>query len=363
MKAKKKILMIDLGKSYGGAEKLIENIMLGLKDDLDISIAIDRYGEFKSKSDSIKGFKTLLLNNNLKNLIKNIFIIGKYIKKEKIDVIHCHGTPSNIIGIILKKTCRIKFISTVHSDLMYEFQGKKKFIYSKIEEMTLKYADYIIPVSNNLKEKLINRHGKKDEKIKLIYNGIDIDIDRSMVNSREKDEKFKFLFVGRLVEIKNVELLLQGLHYIKNKGKDFVCNIIGDGEDLEKLKKISKDLGLDSKVNFLGYRNDILEFMTKSDVLILTSKMEGIPITIIEAFASKLPVISTAVGGVLEMIVNGKTGILFDLENKDEFNRVLLDLLENKYDLDKLSCNAYNEYLEKWNQKKLTDEYKCIYLK
>ena len=153
------------------------------------------------------------------------------------------------------------------------------------------------------------------------------------------------------------------MDYINKNGKDFVCNIIGDGEDLEKLKNMTKDLGLESKVRFLGYRNEIQEFMVKSNVLILTSKMEGIPITIIEAFANKLPVISTAVGGVLEMIVNGENGVLFDLENKDEFNRVLLDLVENKYDLDKLSDNAYNEYLEKWNQKTLTDEYKCIYLK
>lgn len=361
MEIKRKILMIDLGKSYGGAEKLIENIILGLKDDFDISIAIDRDGEFRRKSEAIKVCKTLLVNNNLKNLIKNILVIRKYIKKEKIYTIHCHGTPSNIIGIVLKKTCRVKFITTVHSDLMYEFEGKKKFIYSKIEKLTLKYADFIIPVSKNLKEKLINRHGKEDDKIRLIYNGIGIDT--SIVNAKKSDDKFKFLFVGRLVEIKNVELLLQGLNYIKNKGKDFICNIIGDGEDLEKLKNITKELGLEYKVRFLGYRNDIQEFMLKSNVLILTSKMEGIPITIIEAFANKLPVISTAVGGVLEMIVNGENGILFDLENKHEFNKVLLDLLENKYDLDKLSDNAYNEYLKKWNQKTLTDEYKCIYLK
>lgn len=361
MKVKKKILMIDLGKSYGGAEKLIENIVVGLKDDFNISIAIDRYGEFRRKSESIKVFKTLLLNNNFKNLIKNILIIHKYVKKEEIDIIHCHGTPSNIIGIILKKICGVKFITTVHSDLMYEFQGKKKFIYAKIEKLTLKYADFIIPVSNNLKEKLIDRHGKEDEKIKLIYNGIGVDTSR--VNVKKRDEKFKFLFVGRLVEIKNVELLLQGLDYINKKDKDFVCNIIGDGEDLEKLKNMTKDLGLDSKVRFLGYRNDIQEFMVKSNALILTSKMEGIPITIIEAFANKLPVISTAVGGILEMIVHGENGILFDLENKNEFNKVLLDLVEHKYDLDKLSDNAYNEYLKKWNQKTLTDRYKYIYLK
>ena len=212
-----------------------------------------------------------------------------------------------------------------------------------------------------MKYKLIDRNGKESDKIKLIYNGIDIDTSR--VNIKKTDEKFKFLFVGRLVEIKNVELLLQGLSYIQNKGKDFVCNIIGDGEDEDKLKNLAKDLGLESKVCFLGYRTDIQEFMLKSDILILTSKMEGIPITIIEAFGNKLPVISTAVGGVLEMIVNGENGILFNLENKDEFNGILLDLVENKYDLDKLRDKAYNEYLEKWNLKTLTDKYKYVYLK
>ena len=65
MEIKRKILMIDLGKSYGGAEKLIENIILGLKDDFDISIAIDRDGEFRRKSEAIKVCKTLFVNNNL----------------------------------------------------------------------------------------------------------------------------------------------------------------------------------------------------------------------------------------------------------------------------------------------------------
>ena len=339
----------------------LKNIMIGLGNDFDISIAVDMDGEFWEKSKSIKMFKTLLLSNNLKNLIKNIIVIRKYIRKEEIDIIHCHGTPSNIIGVILKKTCRVKFITTIHSDLMYEFQGKKKFIYSKIEKLALNCADFIIPVSNNLKDKLINRYGKESDKIELIYNGVSIDT--SVIDVKRKNKKFKFLFVGRLVEIKNVELLLQGLNFIDKKGKEFICNIIGDGDDIEKLRNIAKDLGLDSKVNFLGYRDDIQEFMLKSNALILTSKMEGIPITIIEAFANKLPVVSTAVGGVLEMIVNGENGILFDLRNKDEFNGILLDLVEDKYDLDKLSDNAYNEYLEKWNQKSLADKYRYIYLK
>lgn len=360
---KNKILIIDLGKSYGGAEKLIENIIIGLKDEFNISIAIDTNGEFRFKSDAIKSFKSISLNNNPKNLMKNILTLKKYVDEQEIDIIHCHGTPSNIIGMALKKLCNVKFITTIHSDLSYEFKGKKRIIYSKIEKLTMKYADFVIPVSNNLRKKLVERHGKEDKKIKLIYNGIDVNVDGKKQIKNKRNEVFKFLFVGRLVEIKNVKLLLQGLNYIKNKEKDFICNIIGDGEEKEILENMAKDFGLSGKVNFLGYRNDIENFMGDSDALILTSKMEGIPITIIEAFANGLPVVSSAVGGVLEMITDGETGILFELNNEEKFNEILLNLVEGKYDLIRLSNNSYNEYLNKWNQNKLISEYRNIYLK
>lgn len=361
MSDKKKVLIIDLGKSYGGAEKLIENLIVGLKYDFDITMVINKYGEFKEKSEIINSIEILTLTNNSKSIIKNVCILKKYIKENNINIIHCHGAPSNIIGLILKKICDVKFVSTVHSDLMYEFEGKKKQVYAKVEKLTLRYADFIIAVSENLRGKLVSRYGKEDERIKIIYNGIAIN--NNISTEKTNDEKFKFIFVGRLVEIKNVELLLNGLCYIKNQRRSFICNIIGEGEDREKLENMSNALGLSNMVKFLGYRNDTEELMKNSDALLLTSKMEGIPITIIEAFANKLPVVSTAVGGVLEMIVNGETGLLFDLEDEQKFNEILLDLVDDKYDLNKLGENSYQEYLLKWNQKTLINEYKNIYLK
>lgn len=134
MKTKKKILMIDLGKSYGGAEKLIENIVIGLKEEFEFTLALDNNGEFREKSHIVRKCDIIYLTNDIKNLLFNVIKLRNYVNANKIDIIHCHGTPSNLIGSILRKICRVKFITTIHSDLMYEFQGKKGYILKNRKE-------------------------------------------------------------------------------------------------------------------------------------------------------------------------------------------------------------------------------------
>ncbi len=355
---KEKLLVIDLGKAYGGAEKLIENIILGLKDDFDITLAINNYGDFIKKSDCIKEFKILAVNNGMKTFINTIINLVNYVNSENIKIVHCHGTPSNIVGIILKKICKVKFITTIHSDLEYEFQGKKKLVYLKIQQYTVKYADHIVTVSKDLSNKFCEKYKKHSNKIQVIYNGMDMDYRGEMSN---KNKEFTFLFVGRLVEIKNVEYLIDGLKYLKDNGKNFICNIIGEGEQEDSLREYVDELQLSNNVNFLGFKDKVCDYMRKSDALIMTSKMEGIPLVVIEAFANKLPVISSAVGGVVEMIDDHNNGILYDLGEKDAFKEILISIVEGKYDLEKIKENAFYSYQTKWSRKRLLNEYKQVF--
>ncbi|GAA0818610.1 glycosyltransferase [Clostridium tertium] len=360
MKTKKKILMIDLGKSYGGAEKLIENIVIGLKEEFEFTLALDNNGEFREKSHIVRECDIIYLTNDIKNLLFNVIKLRNYVNANKIDIIHCHGTPSNLIGLILKKICRVKFITTIHSDLMYEFYGKKRSIYSRIERNTLENCDCAVAVSGDLNSKLKKRCKKNRENILLIRNGIDV---KKNCNIKKNDnEMFKFLFVGRLVEIKNIPLLLDGLKYVKGVNSRFICNIIGDGEERESIEVLIKNLDLSDNVKLLGYKDNIQEYMLESDALILTSKMEGIPITIIEAFANKIPVVSSAVGGVLEIVENNKTGVLYSLDDKFKFYNILLEFVNGEYKYSDIVENAYDEYLNKWNCNVLIQEYKKIYL-
>ena len=102
--------------------------------------------------------------------------------------------------------------------------------------------------------------------------------------------------------------------------------------------------------------------MSKSDLLIMTSNMEGIPLVILEAFSNSLPVISSNVGGVVEMIDNGVNGILYDLNEEFILSEILIDIMDNKYNLDEIRNYAFKEYMNKWTREVMLDKYKKLYL-
>lgn len=360
MNKKNKLLIIDLGKAYGGMEKQIESILMGLENEFDITLAINSNGEFVKKSKCIKKYNIIKINNSVRLFCKTILTIIKYVRQENISVVHCNGTPANIIGIILKKALGIKFISAVHSDILYEFNGIKRFIYKFIEGITAKYANNVVVVSNNLKYKLISRYKKYSSKFIVIYNGVTFE--KEKIKTIKDNHKFKMLFVGRLVEIKNIEYLLESIQQIKDSNFEFECNIIGDGELKKKLIESSCQKKIKSYINFLGFKDNIQEYMVNSDLLVMTSKMEGIPLVIIEAFANKLPVVSSSVGGICEMIENNYNGLLFDLNNTEGLSQIFLDIFNNKYDLNKIKENAYKEYKNKWTREVMVEEYKKLYI-
>lgn len=351
----KKILIINLGKEYGGAETLIRNITYHLKQ-FDISLCVDKDGEFYRKN--------LILKENILpcsakkfQYILSIFEIIKYVKKNEIDIIHTHGTPANIIGALCKLIYKCKFIVTIHSDLDYDFSGKKLKIYKKIEKIICYFSDEIVTVSEDLRTKLFLRNIKK--KIKVIHNGIDVKISNEEISK----DIFTFLFVGRMSKVKNLELLLGGMNHLKNNNYLFKCNIIGEGEEKDKLSKIISNYNLDNYVDFVGFQENVSSYMRNSDLLLITSKMEGIPLVIIEAFANNLPVLASRVGGIPEMIINEKNGFLFDVNNTNEFYQKLIQIIQGNYDLDIIRENAYNDYFEKWNIDHMINQYVLLYNK
>ena len=125
----KKVLFINLGKHYGGAEKLIE---LLAKENNSI-LALDIDGDFIRKINFDK-IKVIECSTKKLKLIKSIFLLKKYIKQEDINIIHSHGVPSNLISLILKYLTGVKVMTTIHSDIEFDFTGIKKNIY-KIREI------------------------------------------------------------------------------------------------------------------------------------------------------------------------------------------------------------------------------------
>lgn len=306
---------------------------------------------------NIKKNKFLILQVlffNISYLINSI----KIAKKEKIDIVNTQWIiPSGIIGAILKKLYGIKHICTIHAGgiLMLNRLPFRK----TITKFIAKNTDYFVIVSTHGKEMLLNtvpsnlKESVKN-KIKIISMGIytkNFKYIKDKNKLRERNNiksKHVLLFVGRLAGKKGVKYLLKSMPEIIKKLKDVELLIMGDGPLKEDILKLTKKLKLEKKVKFLGYvvgkkRN---EYLSLSDILIIPSIVtkegdtEGLPVVIMEGMATGLPIITTNVGGIKDIIKNNQNGILIQEKNSKQIAENVIKLINNKKFMEKLSKNA-----------------------
>ncbi|MGL4742035.1 MAG: glycosyltransferase family 4 protein [Sarcina sp.] len=310
------VLMINLGKDYGGAEKVIETLYINSKEyNFNTYVACRKNTKFQNVLNKLNSQKILSVQLNLKciNKIKN------YILQNNIDIIHCHGVLSEVIGVIVSRLTSKKVITTIHSRLDFDIQNKLKFsIYSKFQNFLYRYNEEYIVVSEHLQEYLKAKIGNKFQG-QVIYNGI-AEIKKES-NLNVKRNEITFCIIGRLTEVKGHMKLLYALNELKNLNENVKLLIAGEGELLEELESFAFEKNLN--VKFCGFVNDIKQIFEQSDYLIMTSDMEGIPITLLEAMSYKIPIITNLVGGISEISNNNNAFILASNKPNDIANGIL----------------------------------------
>ena len=170
----------------------------------------------------------------------------------------------------------------------------------------------IITVSKSTKKALIENYHVNPERIQVVHNGVDLE----WIDSLEIDEKYEnsIIYVGRLAPHKHVDDLIRSVKFLKEGLPNIKLRIVGDGVERESLIKLVKDFKLDKNIEFLGeidYTDVILE-MKKSNVLALPSTREGFGMVLAEAGACRIPVVTYNVGGVVEVVEDGKNGFLVE---------------------------------------------------
>lgn len=164
---------------------------------------------------------------------------------------------------------------------------------------------------------------------KEVNLGIDIEKFRPII--KEDKQLVEFLFVGRIVPIKNIPFLIKGFIEASKENKNIILNIVGEGdkEEVELVKNLAKKY---TNIKFLGKKSgsELVEQYQNSDVFILTSNYDNYPNVVFEAMASGLPVIGTNVGGIPSQVIDNKTGLLVELNNIEQLKNKILELASNK---------------------------------
>ena len=154
-------------------------------------------------------------------------------------------------------------------------------------------------------------------------------------------DKYIFGYIGRLIDLKGINLLIESFNLFQEKYTDSILIIVGEGDEKEKLMNLVKIYNLSTKIYFMGYRRDVYNWLNIFNSFILTSKREGLPLTILEAMAMKKIVISTAVGGICELIKNNYNGILIEERSPQLLLKSMEYVYENKNEVKEIEENAY----------------------
>ena len=317
-------------------------------------------------------------NLNIRNDIIAFFKIYKLLNKEKPDIIHTHtakaGALGRLAGIFYRFFSRNKciLIHTFHGHIFHSYfdnLSTKLFLWT--ERFLARFTDTIITISKQQYYEIKNvfKVSSKDN-IEVIPLGFDLE---PYLNSLRKEGNFRkdlkvsdneilVGIVGRLVPIKNHRLLLEAASQINGDlaGRiKFI--IIGDGELKATLVDYAKDLSMENRVIFAGWRKDLYEIYPDLDIVALTSLNEGTPISVIEAMACARPVIASDVGGVKDLIEDGVTGILFRRNNSKELSSAIIRLAQDEILRKKIGDTARNKVREIYSAKRLVRDIENLY--
>ena len=300
--------------------------------------------------------------------------IYKIICKEKPDIIHTHtakaGTLGRMAGILYNlnqprrmpsATCAV-LVHTFHGHVFHGYFGRiKTAFFICVERFLALFTDKIITVSENLKKELVEKFKITPEnKISVIELGFELD-ELFKLPPRENKEVINIGIVGRLVPVKNHKMLFKVAKRVKGKGLRVKIAVIGDGEMREELEKYVIELGIEDKVEFRGWIKDLKAIYEGLDIVVLTSLNEGTPVSLIEAMAAGRPVVTTNVGGVKDIVEDGKSGYLVESGNVEEFTKKLLELVRDPEKRRTFGQNGRNIVKNRFTKERLIKDTKELY--
>ncbi|MFB6199900.1 MAG: glycosyltransferase family 4 protein [Candidatus Nanohaloarchaea archaeon] len=353
----------------GGAEKTTENTLDALKEadqgyDLRLGFGSE-YNEDYVEEIEDKGIDTVcfrwIRHYNPITAVIAVFTVAVYLRREDIDVLHTHSTEAGIIGRIggwLARTPVI--IHEVHGDPIAEDRNSVlNWVILRLEKLTAKVTTRIVVKSKIIRETYLERGIGTEEQYELIYHGVDLEKfkDVEPADLPVSEDSTVLLFVGRLEEGKGLFDLLDAFQRLDVDHRVELC-IVGDGELSERLLEEIEDRNI-KYVELLGYREDIPQIMSASDILVLPSYREGTPRVITEALASGLPVVSTNIAGIPEQVNDGKTGYLIEPGEINKISTALEQLCQPK--IYKRMSKKYTNNIDKFNIKKKQQEYQNLY--
>lgn len=345
-----------------GAEAVILNLSRGLAEQGHESVigVFDNVGNSNlqlydaAKSAGIEAHKILCRGQVDRQVVQGI---RRLVRDTGAEVVHAHGYKADLYVYFASNAAMPPAVSTCHTwydnDLMVR-------LYGIADRLVLRRFAGVVAVSDAVRAKLL-KAGVRDERVRLIGNGIDTRPYGGGAASSKDGDSLSVGLVGRLASEKGIDIYLQAAAKVLQECPSARFMVAGDGPDRQSLEALIDQLGIRGSVTMLGQQKDMLAFYRSLQVMVSSSRQEGLPIALLEGMACGLPLVATAVGDVPKIIRHDKTGLLVPAEDVAALAAGILDLLRDSVRCERLGQAARSLVAEEFSATSMTAEYLDLY--
>lgn len=279
------------------------------------------------------------------SIIKGYRLLSKIVNNENLDVIQTHLPDPNLWGLVLAVFNGVKVVPTIHSNKFLATTDSTALgdYFRKVSyRLMTKYCHAIVLVSKKVRESFLEEIGpdaRGINRLVVVENGVAIPDTISLAKRRlfrvsllkpgcEND--FLILAAGRLSAAKNFACLIRVAAVLKAQGHRFRVLIAGEGEERGELEDLINDLAIGDRVELMGSIDNLDEVMKAADLLVMTSRWEGLPFVLLEGMAAGLPVVASRIAGISDIIPGEQHGLLVDVDDEQGYAKAISVLFANK---------------------------------
>jgi len=310
--------------------------------------------------------------------------LKRLIRSYRPDIVHTHAAKPGALGRLAAAATGVPaIVHTFHGHVFHSyFNSMKSRFFINTERYLARKSSAIVAISEQQRQELVQQFRiAPDEKFRVVPLGFDLD--RFASDGAAKRAAFRSAYgldedtiaigiIGRLVPVKNHYLFLKAVHHVLQQGsKKIKAFIIGDGETRGDLETVAAQTGIAFSTQhdrehlhplvFTSWRRDIDVINAGLDIVCMTSFNEGTPVSLIEAQAANKPIVSTRVGGIADIVVEGETALLADVQDAEGFSGKLLQLVEDDLLRHRLGANSRAHVMQRFSYQRLVADMSRLY--
>jgi glycosyltransferase involved in cell wall biosynthesis len=307
-----------------------------------------------------------------RHLFRSIYRVWCIYRKERPDIVHAHLFFPSLIGLLVAKSQGLRTILTRHYSVsIHELRPRiKKIFYLAMQWIINTCADHIIAPSRAVKKCLMDLESVLEDKISLIPYGQRVerfDIKDAQIASKRHelnmDGYFTMTVIGRLFDRKGHKFLFEALSSLIGEYPKLKLYLAGDGPHRGQFEEAVRYFGIEEHVVFLGWRHDILEIIAASDLIVHPSLEEALPSAVIESLMLKKVIIATDVGGIRDILDDGRYGIIIQPGNSEELRAAIKYAINNYDALSRAAQQGVDYLLSYMGAEKVAKQHESLYRK